>query len=296
MRGARPERAIAQAIEGDGVIRPGESVLIACSGGPDSIALAAILAGIAKPMELRLVLGHVNHGVRRSAWQDEAVVLRASAALGLPVKIVGLDPPARADEASLRLARYAALSAMAREAGAGAVATAHNAEDQTETLLLALFRGTGPQGLAGMPARRRLAEGVDLARPVLRWERAALLGCVQAAGLPYALDPTNEDPAYRRNAVRAALSALRPLFPGLDAAVARAASLVGAELGGHEEAGLRKQVRETLREQEALRDVDFGHVEAAVRALRSGGSGRFHMKDGIELAIEKGALTVHQKK
>jgi tRNA(Ile)-lysidine synthase len=295
VRGARPGRAIEQAVEGDDVIRHGERVLVACSGGPDSVALAAILASVAKTMELELVLGHVNHGLRPSAWQDEAVTLRVSAALGIPIKIVGLEPLQKSDEASLRLARYEALAWLAREANAHVVATGHNAEDQTETLLLALFRGTGLQGLAGMPARRVLVDGIELARPLLRWERSDLRSYAQAAGLPYAIDPSNADRRYRRNAVREALAALRPLFPGLDAAVARAAALVGAELQGGEDAALRRQVRETLREQEALRDVDFVHVEAAVRALQSSGSGRFHMKSGIELMIEKGALTVQTK-
>ncbi|MDQ2872991.1 MAG: hypothetical protein M3R35_07690, partial [Candidatus Eremiobacteraeota bacterium] len=172
------------------------------------------------------------------------------------------------------------------------VATGHNAEDQTETLLLALFRGTGLQGLAGMPGRRQLAGEIDLARPLLGIDRKSLRGYAQHAGLPYAIDPTNAEAQYRRNAVRQALVRLRPLFPGLDAAVARAADLVSGELQGSSQAALRQQVRGALREQEALRDVDFAHVEAAVRALESGGSGRFYMKGGVELRIVKGALKV----
>lgn len=294
MRGTRPERAIEQAVEQGGVIRKGDAVLVACSGGSDSIGVAAVLAAVAKPMQLRVALAHVNHGVRKSAWQDEAVVLRASAALGIPVTTIALHP-ARDDEATLREARYEALARAAGECGANVVATGHNAEDQTETVLLALFRGTGPQGLAGMPARRALAEGVDLARPLLRFPRAGIREYVQAAGLPYGIDPTNADPAYRRNAVREALAALRPLFPNLDAAVARAAQVVGDELAEAPQALLRRQVRETLREHQALRGVDFDHVEAAVRALERGGSGRFAMGPGVELKIEKGELTVHRE-
>ncbi len=294
MRGTRPERAIEHTVERDGVIRKGESVLVACSGGSDSIGVAAVLNAIAKPMELRLTLAHVNHGVRKSAWQDEAVVLRASASLGLPVKTIALRPE-RGDEATLRDARYEALVQTARECGAQVVATGHNAEDQTETVLLALFRGTGPQGLAGMPARRELSEGVDLARPLLRFARAEIREYVQSAGLPYSIDPTNSDLTYRRNAVREALAALRPLFPGLDAAVARAAQVVGDELAEAPQAMLRRQVRDTLREHQALRGVDFDHVEAAVRALERGGSGRFAMGPGVELTIENGELTVHRE-
>lgn len=294
MRGTRPERAIEQSVEREGAIRKGDRVLVACSGGSDSVGVAAILAAIARPMDLRVAIAHVNHGTRHSGWQDEAVALRVSAALGLPVHVAALRIERR-DEAALREARYEALAAIARRTGATVVATGHNAEDQTETVLLALFRGTGPAGLAGMPQRRPLEEGIDLARPVLRFERAEIRDYVQAAGLPYAVDPTNEDLTYRRNAVRNALAALRPLFPGLDAAVSRAAELVAGELVQTPEAALRRQVRETLREHQALRGVDFEHIEAAVRALERGSSGRFSMGSGVELAIENGQLTVHRE-
>jgi tRNA(Ile)-lysidine synthase len=294
LRGTRPERAIEQAVERNGAIRSGDRVLIACSGGADSVGVAAVLRAVAKPLHLQLTLAHVNHGVRRSAWQDEAVVLRVSAALGIPVKTIALQPQSR-DEATLRDVRYEALVRAAREIGANVIATGHNAEDQTETVLLALFRGTGPQGLAGMPARRDLAADVDLARPLLRIARDQIRAYVQSAGLPYAVDPTNASLAYRRNAVREALAALRPLFPGLDAAVARAAHVVADELGQAPHAALRRHVRDTLGRHGALRGVDFGHVEEAVRALERGASGRFSMGAGVEVAIENGELTVHRR-
>ncbi len=294
MRGAKPLRSIEQAVKREGVIRAGEHVLIACSGGSDSVALAAILRALSKSQRLRLTLAHVNHGVRSSAWQDEAVVMRVAAALGLPFKVAGLQL-ARAGEAEMREARYEALERLARAAGCGAVVTGHNASDQTETVLLALFRGTGADGLAGMPARRQLAKDIDLARPLLRLEREDLRAYAQAMGLPYAIDPTNADRTLRRNAVRVALQALRPLFPGLDAAVARAAEVVGAEFHATPVAAVRRQVREALREHEALGGVDFEHIEAAVRALQQGASGRFFMAPGVEIEVSDGALVVQRK-
>lgn len=294
MRGTHPERALEQTLERGGVIRKGERILIACSGGSDSVGLAAALAALARPMELQLALAHVNHGVRHSAWQDEAVALRVAAALGIHARVVALQPGKR-DEATLRDARYEALTALARETGATAIATGHNAGDQTETVLMALFRGTGPQGLAGMPPRRPLAEGVDLIRPLLRLEREEIRAYAQTAGLPYAVDPTNADLTLRRNAVREALAALRPLFPGMDGAVSRAAEVVASELAETPEAALRRQVRATLREHQAIRGVDFEHIEAAVRALERGRSGRFSMGPGVEVTIENGRLTVHRE-
>jgi tRNA(Ile)-lysidine synthase len=286
VRGAKPERALEQHVERDGVVLRGERIVVACSGGPDSVALAAVLHALAKPLDLQLTLAHVNHGVRAGAWQDECVVLRIAATFGLPVKIVGVQG-ARGDEASLRDARYEALCAIAADCGAAAIATAHHAEDQTETVLLALFRGSGPDGLAGMPARRTLAPGLDLVRPLLRVEPDDLRAYCHAGGLPYAVDPSNADAALRRNAVRASLEALRPAFPGLDAAVARAAEILGHERRATDRAALRSRLRETLRDEVGLRDVDFMHVEEAVRALERGGTGRFFMKEGVTLSIRR---------
>ncbi len=291
MRGAHPERALHDAILRGGVVRAGERIVVACSGGPDSVALAAALASLAPALDLHLTLAYVNHGTRASAWQDECVVLRIGATFGLPVRAVSLAGDA-SDEASLRDARYAALVAIARDAGAGAIATAHHAEDQSETVLLALFRGTGPAGLAGMPARRPLAAGVDLIRPLLLQPAEELRSYCHAEALPYAIDPTNADAELRRNAVRQALTGLRPLFPGLDGAIARAAELTAHEDAASSRAGLRRQVRDAVEVDCGLKDVAFAHVEAAVLALERGGSGRFHMKDGVDLIIEAGRLRV----
>jgi tRNA(Ile)-lysidine synthase len=290
MRGAKPESAIEQAIERDGVIAKGERIVVACSGGADSVALAAALAAVRVPMQLELTLAYVHHGTRESAWQDECVTLRIGATFGLPVAVLPLAPADR-DEAALRDERYAALARLAAERGATAVATAHHREDQSETVLLALFRGAGPEGLAGMRPRRPLAPGLDLARPLLNIGAEELRAYAHAHALPYAVDPTNADASLRRNAVREALVALRPLFPGIDAAIARAAELTGEDLEGTGRAGLRRQVRLALGEQEGLRDVDFAHVEAAVRAMERGSSGRFFMKPGVELRIERGNIT-----
>ncbi len=289
MRGAKPHADLEGAIERDGIVRRGERVLVACSGGADSVALAALLASLRGTLDLDLTLAYVHHGTRDSAWQDECVVLRVAATYGCRVRIAALEPGAR-DEATLREARYAALATLALEAGAGAIATAHHREDQCETVLLALFRGAGPDGLAGMPARRAFADGIDLVRPLLMRSAIELRDYCHTHALPYAVDPTNADLGVRRNAVRVALEALRPLFPGLDAAVARSAEIVGAELVSSDRAMLRRQVRAALDGQEGLRDIDFAHVEAVVRALERGSSGRFHVRSGLDVVVERGEI------
>jgi tRNA(Ile)-lysidine synthase TilS/MesJ len=144
--------------------------------------------------------------------------------------------------------------------------------------------------MGGMQARRSLAPGIDLVRPLLRIPSEALRAYCHARALPYAVDPTNAESSLRRNAVREALAALRPLFPGLDAAVARAAQVVSDERDATQRAELRQSVRRQLAKEDDLRDIDFLHVESAVRALESGRTGLFQMKPGIALRIERGSI------
>jgi len=289
VRGARPERDAERAIVHSGAIHAGERVLVACSAGPDSVALAAALHAVAKSMQLSLRLAYVNHGVRDAARQDECVVAAVAAACGMDFEIVVLEKT-DGNESSLRERRYAALYEHARHRACDVVATAHHAEDQTETVLLALFRGAGPEGFSGMPARRWLGESVALARPLLRVDAETLRGFCHSRALPYAVDATNADLTKHRNAVRNALEALRPVFPGLDEAVARAATISSDEAGAPERAELRRRVRACLAEQVELRDIAFTHVEAAVRALESGGTGSFWMKPGVHLEIRSGKV------
>lgn len=279
MRGARPERALDALARRSVVFAPGETVVLACSGGPDSVALAAILDRIARADGFELVLAHVNHGRRESAWQDECVVLSVGARLDRLVHVAA-PPIAGDDEAGLRAARYAALAAIARARGARTIATAHTAEDQTETVLLALFRGTGPDGITGIAPERSLEEGLRLVRPLLRATHADLALELRRSGLPVALDPTNGEPRYRRNALRAALADLRREFPRLDRAVARYAEIVRDEVRGDERSLARRAVRERLRASGDLRDIPFERIEAALDARPQG---RVFLKTGLEL-------------
>jgi tRNA(Ile)-lysidine synthase len=289
VRGAHPERDVERAIERSGVIAQGERVLVACSGGPDSVALAAALRAVSERMKLALHVAFINHGLRASAWQDECVVLQLAAQLELPAEIEAVETDGR-DEQRLRTARYDALIEIARRRGCAVVATAHHAEDQSETVLLALLRGTGPAGLHGIRGRRPLARGLDVARPFLEIPSKRLRAYCHARVLPYAVDPSNADNSLRRNAVREALTALRPLFPALDAAVARAAEVVTGERDASQRAELRRCVRAELEREDDLREIDFLHVEEAVRALQEGRTGTFHMKPGIALRIERGTI------
>jgi tRNA(Ile)-lysidine synthase len=286
VRGARPRAALETAVARSVAARRGEVLLAAVSGGPDSAALAALLARAAARAGASVILAHVNHAVRSDAWQDEAVVLALGAALGIRVTALSLAPGPR-DEARLRAGRYAALAKLARVAGACRIFTAHHAADQTETVLLALFRGAGAAGLCGMPVRRELEPGLELVRPLLEVEPGALHAYCAALHLPFAIDPTNVEVEYRRNALRAALAKLRDDFPHLDAAVARCARILSEERSGTSTAIVRAQLRAQLVALDGdVRDLTFERLDAAARAVESGRPGRHFLRRGLEVVVE----------
>jgi tRNA(Ile)-lysidine synthase len=291
LRGAKPTAALEASVMQRLALASGETLVVAVSGGPDSIALGALCARAAQAADARIVLAHVNHGVRASAWQDEAVVIALGTALAgaasvrVAIRALSPGPP---DEARLRDARYAALVEIARETSATRIATAHHARDQTETLLLALFRGTGPAGLAGMAPERELAPGLRLVRPLLRVDPLALRAYCAAHHYAYVLDATNVDTSLRRSAVRALLDGVRPQFPGLDEAVARCAEIARDERERRPRAELRARLREQLHE--ALgetSDVSFERIDALARALEAGRTGRHFVRRGVEAVVEK---------
>ena len=286
MRGARPFAALEANLAARVAMAAGETLVVATSGGPDSVALAALLAPVARECGGALILAHVNANLRASAWQDEAVVMSLAASLGARVVAVSL-PAGSADEARLRDERYAALDAIARDARASRIVTAHHAGDQTETVLLALLRGAGPGGLTGMAPQRALASGTIVLRPLLGAEPETLRAYAAAHHLPYVADPTNGDPAYRRNAVRAALEMLRPSFPHLDAAVARCAEILRDERAGTPQARRRALLREAIVEATGdARDLSFERLDAAARALDRGTPGRHFLRRGVELVVK----------
>src|SRR5690606_29120288 len=148
-------------------------------------------------------------------------------------RLVGRPPAGESVEAWARVARYAALEAMARDAGCDLVACAHHADDQVETLLIALGRGAGPDGLAAMASVRggRAGRGVPVHRPLLALSRATLEACARERGLAFVEDPSNRDCRFTRNALRhRALPALEAAMPGFRVGAARAiAHLAEAE-------------------------------------------------------------------
>jgi len=188
----------------------GRSVLVAVSGGLDSIALVHALLEIAGENDLKLSIGHVNHGLRgEESEADQASVMELANRLGVPAFGRRVEPgrlrvgrssrerPTLQEAA--RTLRYRALREMAVEAGCEHIATAHNADDQAETVLLRVFRGSGPDGLGGIPERS--ADGV-VVRPLLRVSRAQIEAFASERGFSWREDRSNRSVAYARNRLR----------------------------------------------------------------------------------------------
>jgi tRNA(Ile)-lysidine synthase len=213
---------------GDLGLGPGALVLAACSGGADSLALAAALAFEAPRLGLRGGGITVDHGLQAGSAEQAARVTAMLTAMGLdPVQSVLVSPAGRGGpEAAARAARYAALDEAADRLGAAAVLLGHTLDDQAETVLLGLARGSGARSLAGMPAR----SGRYL-RPLLGVRRAQTEAACAALRLTPWADPHNRDPAYARARVRhQAMPALAgALGPGTAEALARTAGQLRAD-------------------------------------------------------------------
>jgi tRNA(Ile)-lysidine synthase len=169
-------------------------VVVACSGGADSLALLVL----AHEHGLVPVAVHVDHGLREGSGADAEVVGAVAAQLGVRWRTVRVDVPLGPNlEARARDARYAALDAARRAAGAEWILVAHTADDQAETVLLNVLRGAAGAGIAGMPARRDC-----VARPLLAARRAETRALCAARGFAVVEDPMNDDVAFTRVAVR----------------------------------------------------------------------------------------------
>ena len=207
----------------------GAMVLAACSGGADSLALAGALAFEA-PRAGRPAGGiTIDHGLQSGSDKRADAVVRTMAALGLDPAgsiAVTVDGPGGPENAA-RDARYTALDDAALRLGATAVLLGHTQDDQAETVLLGLARGSGARSLAGMPARFRRSDALYL-RPLLELDRATTRRACKAMGLDAWDDPHNIDPAYARVRVRhEALPVLeRTLGPGVAEALARTARML----------------------------------------------------------------------
>ena len=243
------ERQFRRTIALHDMIRHGERVLVAVSGGPDSTALLHLLHGLAEEMRLDLHVAHLDHGWRgRASEKDAEFVRRTAIRLGLPVTVGRVNPIAwahRASKQSSREARGRALRSeflleTARQIGAQKVALGHTLDDQAESFLLRLLRGSGARGLGGTYP---VVDGV-IVRPLIEIRRRDLLAWVRDRHLHYRIDATNHDLSLARSRVRLKLMPLleKQFNPAVSEALAHAADLLREEdrhLNGQAEAAFR---------------------------------------------------------
>jgi len=228
--GFRLERRVAGFVEREGVLRLGERVLLMLSGGADSMALLALLPGVDARLGLQLRLSalHVDYGARGAdSDRDREIVARACAASGVPLQVVRLRRrlSGAGFQARARAFRYERARELAAAAGCDVVATAHNRDDQAETVLYRLTKYASPRGLAGMRPR----DG-ELARPLLCLGATEIREYCGARGIEYGEDVTNARPVYARNALRLeVLPALARLNPRVAETLSDTAAMAAAE-------------------------------------------------------------------
>ena len=210
---------------------PGGTILCAVSGGRDSVCLLDYLWRLGQERGFSVAAAHLNHGMRPTAQRDEELVRRLCRQRDIPFYTEKVDVYALCDawrltvEETGRRARYEFLRRTAASIGAAFIATAHHREDQAETVLLQLLRGTGPQGLAGIPPVRG-----GIIRPLLDTPRAAIDAYIAAHDLPYVTDETNLDTHYARNRLRLEIMPqLLTINPSAPAHICRTADILRAE-------------------------------------------------------------------
>ncbi|MCJ2072067.1 tRNA lysidine(34) synthetase TilS [Methylobacterium sp. J-030] len=252
----------------------GRGVLLAVSGGPDSRALMHAAAALGA----RVQVATVDHGLRPESRAEAEGVGAAARALGLPHAILawaGPKPRTGLQDAA-RAARYDLLAAEARRVGADRVLTGHTRDDQAETVLMRLAAGSGPAGLAGMPAERVLVPGITLGRPFLVLPKAALVAWCEARGIPYLRDPGNADPRFARGRLREAW----PILEREGLTPARLARL--AERAARDAAALRIA---------AAQAFETARIPAADGTLRLDGAVLAALPEAVALRCLDQALT-----
>lgn len=238
MTGARSEpkavRALLDTMRGTiarrGMAKGGERVLVAVSGGADSLALLHALHRLAGELAVDLHVAHLDHRLREGSAADAAFVARQAARLGLDATVRAAEAPVRprslSPEEAAREIRLRFLEQTAEAVGAQRIATGHTLDDRAETVLMRVLQGAGPRGMGGIPPIRG-----PYIRPLIDARRAQTHAFCRALRLRPRIDPTNADPAFMRNAIR--LEAIpflqRTVNARLPEALARLADILAAE-------------------------------------------------------------------
>ena len=186
-----------QIIKQNCLIKGGDTVIVACSGGPDSVCLAHILWRLQKRMGFKIILAHLNHNLRgKESDSDSHFVQKLAKKLNLPLENKKLRKKPK-NEATAREVRYAFLEQVRKKCRGQGIAVAHTADDQVETILFNLLRGAGLSGLSGMRPKNHF-----IIRPLLSCRRGEIIGYLEENHLTYRNDSSNLDLKYTRNKIR----------------------------------------------------------------------------------------------
>ena len=326
-------------IQSHKLLAPGDRVLVAVSGGPDSVALLHLLYDLREELELRLEVAHLQHGIRGAEAQEDArFVAELAQKLGLPfhLKEVNLRQIKSAAgkgnlEALARAERYRFFEAVARERNLGKIATAHTQDDQAETVLMWLLRGSGLKGLGGMPPTHQL-DGTNIEsascpvviRPLLGVSRTEIEEYLNERHLTFRLDRSNQDLSFLRNWIRLKLipQLKEKMDRNLPSRLAQQAELIREEddlldalanaaineirtaegmnrgsLLKHSKAMQRRLLRLWIEATRGhLRGLDFQHIEALLDLIADGPpQGRLSIPGGWQLVKEYETLRLEKQ-
>ncbi|MCC6347069.1 MAG: tRNA lysidine(34) synthetase TilS [Nitrospirales bacterium] len=307
-----------------GMLSPGDLVMVALSGGPDSVCLLSALHRMREEFSLSINAVYIDHGLRPSEVPGEIrFCAELCASLEIPFSTKSIDVAAHVREVGInkqeaaRELRYRALQEVAVSAGARRVAVGHTADDQAETLLMRLFRGAGPAGLSGIPPVRQ-----NIIRPLIEVERDEIEDFLAAEGRGYVIDSSNLRDKYTRNRIRHfVLPAARAINADLVRTLARTAAIFREEeryfealvtktlmklvcrktdtavelflapMEAMDMVLLRRTVRRAIDATEGLRGVGFIHVEEITGLIKEGKAGdRIHLPHGLR--VIKGYATL----
>ena len=313
--------AVKKTIRRFNLFKRGDKILIACSGGADSVCLLHVLLELRKDWELELAVGHFNHKIRQDSDEDEKFVEKIARKYSLPFYSASQDVILYAEKRGVNLEeagrelRYHFLRKISDKAGSARIATAHTMNDQAETVLMRILRGSGSLGLAGIFP---VVDGIII-RPLLRVERKEVECFLSRKKIDYRVDKSNFDPVFLRNRIRMELLPylLKNYEPGLVSSLGRTAEIISEENAELEKMAYKK-AQAMIRTEDAdisldlvrleklplalkrrvvrifirrlrgdIRDISFADVEAV---LQLGSGKEFHLEKSLVLKNEKGKL------
>jgi len=317
-----------------GLISGGEKVLVAVSGGPDSVSMLHVLNSLKETFDIQLHVAHLDHGLRVESGADAEYVANLASALGIPTTIEKTDVAEWRSkrkislEEAAREVRYRFLDSTARQTGAKRVAVGHTRDDQAETTLMHILRGSGIQGLRGLRPAAHIPygareDGIWVIRPLIEISRQETEAYCAANNLQPRIDTSNDQTRFLRNRIRLELiPLLRQYNADIDSALLRLADLAGEDTDFIDEQAavvcsslvtgegrltcldsgklrglplaLQRRVFRIMIERAcgSLRDIESVHVDALVRLLFSNTGRSVHLPGGTVVTNERNRMIV----